>query len=114
MSLERTHEKSSLSVNDKLFEKNCTSNMFDNSDVKNIGLKCMSTNTDTLNNKLELLETFIFQEKIDVIAVQEIHNKNDNQELKDCTKFILPGFHCLKNNTGRGVCLFIKENEVLR
>ena len=45
--------------------------------VNKCGIKYLTTSTDTLNNKLELLETLIFHEKN--VAVQENHYKNDNE-----------------------------------
>ena len=69
----------------------------------------MCTNTDTLNNKLELLQELLFSESIDVVAISETHYKNANEEEKTTTKFVIPGYQCLQNDSGRGVCLFIKN-----
>ena len=80
-----------------------------NSAEKQKGLRCFYTNSDFLQNKLELLEEFVLKNKIDIIAVTETLDKfvpvNDQQNLH----FILPGFTSFQKNSGRGVCLFVRE-----
>ena len=106
---------SNVNVTNSCLSKNIISNdehksILNTNNENNIGIKCLSTNTDSLNNKMELLENFVFKENIDVVALQEIHNKNETQDIKDSKNFILPGYQTFQNNTGRGVCLFVKQN----
>ena len=71
---------------------------------------CLYTNADTLTNKMDELELFLNNhKKIDVIAINESLPKNSSSD-KNKINFILPGFNCIQNNSGRGVCLFINEN----
>ena len=74
------------------------------------GLKCMYTNTDFLQNKIELIETYAHQNNIDIIAITEIHNKFATREEMLNTKFFLPGYTALQNDDGRGVLLLVKES----
>ena len=75
---------------------------------EHLGLRCLYTNTDTLNNKLTELENFCSLNKIDLVSITETLPKNNT----DCVdlKFVLEGYSALQNNLGRGVCLFYKNN----
>ena len=77
--------------------------------TKQIGIKCISTNTDTLTNKMEELETLVHEHGIDIITICETLPKN-TQEDKDNFVFNMPGYKVINNNTGRGICMFIKDN----
>ena len=35
----------------------------------------MTTNSDTLSNKMELLQVLVYEENIDLVAISEIHQK---------------------------------------
>ena len=72
-------------------------------------LRCLYTNTDQLLNKLDELESFCVENKIDVVAVTETLPK-DKASDKEHLKFILNGYSCIQNNNGRGVCLFYKDS----
>ena len=43
---------------------------------KRTGISCLSTNTDTLTNKMEELEVFVHEHKIDIVAISETLPKN--------------------------------------
>ena len=73
------------------------------------GIKCISTNTDTLTNKMEELETFIHENNIDIVAVSETLPKN-TQEDKDNFVFTIPGYKVVNKPIGRGICMFVKEH----
>ena len=77
---------------------------------KRSGIRCLYTNTDCLQNKLELLELFVHDNNIDVIAITETLVKFVPAEDQLNTNFILPGYTNLNKNSGRGVCLFVKNN----
>ena len=77
--------------------------------TKQIGIKCISTNTDTLTNKMEELETLVHEHGIYIITICETLPKN-TQEDKDNFVFNMPGYKVINNNTGRGICMFIKDN----
>ena len=68
------------------------------------------TNTDVLHNKIEELEMYLDKHKdILFIAITETLPKTANSEETKDTNFKLPGYNCVTNNNGRGVCLFIKK-----
>ena len=70
------------------------------------GVKCLYTNTDVLNNKLEEMQIFVEKEKIQFVAITETLSKTG----VECEEiFILPGFECVSCCSGRGVALFIKK-----
>ena len=71
---------------------------------------CLYTNTDILQNKMEELELFLDENKnILFIAITETLSKTASEEENINADFVLPGFSCITNNEGRGVCLFIKH-----
>ena len=76
---------------------------------KRSGLRCLYTNTDFLQNKLNLIELFVTQHDIDVIALTETLNKFESVEDQANVNFIIPGYTNYQNNYGRGVCVFIKN-----
>ena len=63
-----------------------------------------------MQNKLEFIENFALENKIDIIAINEIHDKFAPPDSKHNTVFILPGFTTLQDDEGRGVCLFIRSD----
>ena len=73
-----------------------------------LGVRCLYTNTDTLNNKLNELENFCSLNKIDLVSVVETLPKNNRDMVS--TKFVLEGYSTLQCNVGRGVCIFYKNN----
>ena len=68
-------------------------------------IKCLYTNTDCLRNKLEEIEVFCNENKIDIVAITETQLKNRDSD----DNFILPGFVPFQSDKGRGVALFIRE-----
>ena len=78
---------------------------------KQKGLNCIYTNTDCLHNKLEELETFVHDNNIYIIAINEFLPKNTVNEdhIENDERFYLPGFKYIENPKNRGVCLFIKN-----
>ena len=90
----------------------CDKNPFipEGTEIKtNRGMNCLYTNADFLQNKLDIIEHFALEHKIDIIAINEIHDKFASTEDKRNTLFNLPGFTTHQNDEGRGVCLFIKN-----
>ena len=76
---------------------------------ENVNIKCMYTNTDCLPNKLEELEVLLHSEKNDIAAINETNPK------KPTTGEVLnfdniPGYKCVYNSSGSGVCLYIKKS----
>ena len=69
----------------------------------------MYTNTDQLQNKLTELEAFCVEHKIDLVAITETLPKSNVSD-KESIKFNLNGYQSLQNNSGRGVCIFYKDN----
>ena len=74
-----------------------------------VGLRCLYTNTDRLQNKLIELETYCIENKIDLIAITETLPKENTPD-KANIKFVLDGYTTLQNNTGRGICIFYKDS----
>ena len=69
----------------------------------------MYTNTDCLPNKIEELEMFLHSEKIDIAAINETNPKKSPPG--EVLNFdIIPGYKCVYNSSGRGVCLYIKNS----
>ena len=69
----------------------------------------MYTNTDCLTNKLDELELFLQTEDIDIAAICETMPKNKPvDETLNFNK--ISGYKCLENQSGRGVCLFLKDS----
>lgn len=52
---------------------------------------------------------FVKEHKIDVIALTETLSKFESAEDQSDINFIIPGFTNYQNNSGRGVCVFIKD-----
>ena len=67
-------------------------------------IKCLTANVDSLPNKLEELRNLIIEKPVDIIALSEVNLKG-----KDSDDFVLEGYSCMTDHTGRGVSLFIKE-----
>ena len=74
------------------------------------GVRCLYTNTDFLQNKIDLIEVYAQQNDIDIIALSEINNKFASREEIVSTKFFLPGFTAFQNDDGRGVLLLVKDS----
>ena len=71
------------------------------------GLKCLYTNTDVLNNKMDELQMCIQTENIDIVAITETLSKNSNDDYTPV--FVIDGFTCIQNNDGRGTAVFIRN-----
>lgn len=77
---------------------------------KRCGVRCISTNTDSLPNKLNEIENFLHYNKIDIAAFVETVPKNcSSSEVKNL-KFELEGYQCISNPKGRGVCLYLNNS----
>ena len=78
------------------------------------GVRCLSTNTDCLFNKVNEIELFLNVNDIDIASFTETMPKNcNNVDLRN-VQINLKGYTCLSNFIGRGVCLYIKnEYEIL-
>ena len=73
------------------------------------GVKCLSTNTDCLPNKLIELENFLNFESIDIACIVEtIPKKCPSEEIRKL-KFDIPGYQCINNTIGRGVCMYVNN-----
>ena len=80
------------------------------SDEKRSGVRCLSTNTDCLPNKIDEIEHFLKTENIDIAAINETIPKNITiNELKKL-KFEIPGYTLINKPEGRGICVYINEN----
>ena len=79
---------------------------FEHKVEKHLGFRCLYTNTDCLHNKLDEIEIFSRENKIDLIAITETLPKHDAPD-KTNIKFSLEGYEVLQNNYGRGVCIFL-------
>jgi hypothetical protein len=66
----------------------------------------MSTNADSLTNKLVELELLIKDRDYDVVAVTESLPKNSSHDIEN---FVLEGYSSITKTFGRGVSLFVKE-----
>ena len=76
---------------------------------KHSGVRCLSTNTDCLPNKLDELENFLNFENIDIAAIVEtIPKKCKTKEIKKL-KFDIPGYDCIVNTSGRGISLYVNN-----
>ena len=84
--------------------KHCFSPKF----VEQDGLRCLYTNTDSLNNKIIEIQSYCCEHKIDLIFICETLPKQNYD--KSNIKFIIPGYSALQDNTGRGVALFYKDS----
>ena len=83
---------------------------------KRYGLNCIYTNADILTNKMTELIKMIEHDNIDIIGIVETLPKNLNKDTHpDDIHFVIKGFNTIKNNKGRGLCLFVKEGlDVIR
>ena len=77
---------------------------------KQSGVRCLSTNSDTLHNKLNEVEPFLNLHQIDIAGFVETVPKNCTTEEFKQLIFNINGYSCLSNGSGRGVCLYIKDN----
>ena len=68
----------------------------------------MYTNVDSLTNKLNEIETHAELYEADVILITEHLSKNPTSKFDNV--FTLNNYNCLEDNTGRGVCIFFKDN----
>ena len=71
-------------------------------------LKILYTNIDSLTNKKNELETYISVYNADIILIVETLSKNSNNVFDNI--FHIDGFNCIEENTGRGICIFYKED----
>ena len=71
-------------------------------------MKCLYTNADSLQNKLTELHTYIDTESIDIVAITESLCKNPSSDYDPV--FVIDGFDCVQNNSGRGTLLFLRKN----
>ena len=71
-------------------------------------LTVMYTNVDSLTNKLNEVEVYANLYEADIILLTEHLSKNPSSKFDNV--FNLKNFNCLEDNTGRGVCLFYKDN----
>ena len=92
------------------------SDLFIHRAEKRCGLRCISTNTDCLHNKINEIEVFLGVNNIDVAVFVETLPKNistKNQSVE--FNIVLQGYTCLTNFKGRGIFLYIKnEFEVIK
>ena len=94
-------------IENDLLHRNSTGTSETQQEIKH---NFLYTNTDVLHNKIEELEMYLDKHKdILFIAITETLPKTANSEETKDTNFILPGYNCVTNNNGRGVCLFIKK-----
>ena len=71
----------------------------------------MYTNVDSLTNKLNELEIHAELYNADVILITEHLSKNPSSKYENV--FTLKNYNCLEDITGRGVCVFYKDNLVV-
>ena len=82
---------------------------------KRCGVKCLSTNTDSLHNKINEIEPFLNIHDIEIAAFVETLPKNSTTEEYKNITLNINGYTCLSNFGGRGACLYIsKEFEVIQ
>ena len=73
-------------------------------------MKCLSTNTDSIFNKIDEIEPFLILNNIDVAAFTETMPKNcSNNDLRN-VQLNIKGYNCLSNHLGRGVCMYINND----
>ena len=72
-------------------------------------LHCMYTNSDSMPNKMEELEHFLHDQNVDIAAITETIPKNCSQD-EVLNLDTLPGYKCIHNQSGRGVCIYIKDS----
>ena len=78
-------------------------------DEKQPGVRCLTTNTDCLPNKIDEIEHTLKTEHIDIAAINETIPKNiTTKELKKL-KFEIPGYTCINKPEGRGICVYINN-----
>ena len=76
---------------------------------KPTGVRCLSTNTDCLPNKIDEIEHFLKDEKIDIAILAETIPKNCTlPEIKNLN-FNLSGYTCVSKPEGRGICIYIND-----
>ena len=81
---------------------------------KRYRVKCLSTNTDCLPNKINEIEPFLKCNDIDIAAFTEILPKNCADKDFSNNAIHLTDYTCLSNFDGRGVCMYISNKfEVL-
>ena len=56
-----------------------------------------------------LLESFVCLHNVDIVAIVETLYKNPSEDPANMN-VVLPGYKTITNNTGRGACLFIRDN----
>ena len=73
-------------------------------------MKCLSTNTDCIFNKINEIEPFLTYNNIDIAAFTETMPKNcSNIDLRN-VQLNIKGYNCLSNHNGRGVCLYVNND----
>ena len=83
----------------------CTQN-FEKS--KQNSFKIMYSNVDTLSNKLNEVEYYSEIYETDLILITEHLPKNSLDKFENV--FNIPGFSCIEDCSGRGVCIFYKDD----
>ena len=85
------------------------SNKCKQNDYKNTTpLNILYTNLDSLSNKLNELEAHAELYKADIILITEHLSKNISSKFENV--FSLDGYNCFEEISGRGVCIFYKDN----
>ena len=87
--------------------KNKTVNVNENKN-ESAHINVMYANVDSLSNKLFEVETHAAMYNADIVLITEHLSKNPESKFDNV--FNIDGFNCMEENTGRGVCLFYKDN----
>ena len=116
------HNVKTNKLNSKTLEKNNLVNELKNTNQNHVDCEelkvtndftCIYTNVDCLTNKIEELEIFLNQHNIDIAAIAETKPKNSTEDKK--LNLNIKGYKCEEDPTGRGTCIYFKENiEVYR
>ena len=73
-------------------------------------LNIMYTNIDSLHNKIDELSLYMKLHNIDISLICETLPKNPTYNENF---FLIDGYKCLENNSGRGVCIFYRETLII-
>ena len=82
-------------------------------------IKCIYSNVDCLTNKIDELSLYLNKHQIDVAFITETNPKNNTNTGDDNRNknlnIIIEGYKCEECPSGRGVCIFYKDNiEIFR